>query len=350
MKGIKRKLFFRNIKILEVGEDTLIGARGYRLFRYTNSSGKWTYIGKVADTKFALASRFRLVSRLLRTEIHFFSTLTGGAQVCVAKNGIFKLNKTSRRFEKCFNITRGSRPLNLCEDTDGNLYFGEYFHNAEREPVHVYRSADQGDTWSIVYSFPAGSIRHIHGIHADPYTGALWVTTGDLEGECIIGYTTDQFATFNTVFRGGQEYRACNLLFFKDKVVYGTDSETALNFIKQFDRNTMKVTDIAPIQGSVISAVKAGDKCFLSTTVEPSEVNLDQNAYLWMYNNVNGEASVIASYRKDRLDHIYFQFGLCRLPEYKTGNCNHIYFSGAALRGIDGHSVGLYIGDMNQGS
>lgn len=350
MKGIKRKLFFRNIKILEVGEDTLIGARGYRLFRYTNSSGKWTYIGKVADTKFALASRFRLVSRLLRTEIHFFSTLTGGAQVCVAKNGIFKLNKTNRRFEKCFNITRGSRPLNLCEDTDGNLYFGEYFHNAEREPVHVYRSADQGDTWSIVYSFPAGSIRHIHGIHADPYTGALWVTTGDLEGECIIGYTTDQFATFNTVFRGGQEYRACNLLFFKDKVVYGTDSETALNYIKQFDRNTMKVTDIAPIQGSVISAVKAGDKCFLSTTVEPSEVNLDQNAYLWMYDDSSGKAAVIASYPKDRLDHIYFQFGLCRLPEYKTGNCNHIYFSGAALRGIDGHSVGLYIGDMNQGS
>lgn len=345
MKGIKRELFFRNIRIVEVGEDSLIGARGYRLFRYTLSTGKWSYIGKVADAKFALAARFRLLSRLLRTEIHFFTTLSGGAQVCVAKNGIFKFNKTNRRFEKCFDITRGSRPLNLCEDTRGNLYFGEYFHNAEREPVHIYCSTDQGNTWKIVYSFPAGSIRHIHGIHADPYTGALWVTTGDLEGECIIGYTTDQFASFNTVFRGGQEYRACNLLFFNDKVVYGTDSETAQNFIKQFDRNTLIVTDIASIQGSVISSVKAGDKCFLSTTVEPSEVNLDQNAYLWMVDNAGGKASVIASYRKDRLDHIYFQFGLCRLPEYKTSKSNYIYFTGAALRRIDGHSVGLYIGD-----
>lgn len=345
MKGIKRELFFRNIRIVEVGEDSLIGARGYRLFRYTLSTGKWSYIGKVADAKFALAARFRLLSRLLRTEIHFFTTLSGGAQVCVAKNGIFKFNKTNRRFEKCFDITRGSRPLNLCEDVNGNLYFGEYFHNAEREPVHIYKSADQGDTWKIVYSFPAGSIRHIHGIHADPYTNALWVTTGDLEGECIIGYTTDQFASFNTVFRGGQEYRACNLLFFSDKVVYGTDSETAQNFIKLFDRGTLEVTDIASIQGSVISAVKTGEKCFLSTTVEPSKVNLDQNAYLWMYDNAGGKASVIASYRKDRFDHIYFQFGLCRLPEYKTSKSNYIYFTGAALRRIDGHSVGLYIGD-----
>ncbi len=338
--------FFKNIRVLEVGGDYLIGARGYRLYRFDKTDKQWRFYGKISDRKFAFVSRFRMLSRLLRAEVPFFKTLKNGQPVCIAKSGIFKLNKDTRVFEKCFNIERGSRPLNICEDNEGNIFFGEYFHNPDRESVNIFMSVDNGDHWEIVYSFPEKSIRHIHGLHFDEFTNSIWVTTGDLEGECIIGNTKDKFRTFEIVFRGGQEYRACNLLFYKDKILYGTDSETAENHLKQIDRNTREVTVLADLQGSVINAVKVGDKSFLSTTVEPSEINKDQNSYIWIYDDSSGRASVVAKYQKDRWDHIYFQFGLCRFPEYVSGVDTHLYYSGTALKKIDGNSVSIDIGGI----
>jgi len=346
VKNTKEGTILKNIRILEVGKDYLIGTKGYRFFRYSEDTGKWMLMGKISDKKFYLISFFRMLSRLLRVEVHYFKTLRNGQSICVAKNGIFRFNAQAGVFTKCFDILRGTRPLNICEDKAGNIFFGEYFHNPDRESVHIYMSSDQGVNWKIVYTFPAKSIRHIHGLHFDEYTDSIWVTTGDLEGECIIGRTKDTFRTFDIVFRGGQEFRACNLLFYKNKILYGTDSETAENQLKQFDRETLVVSDLANLQGSVINSVKIGDKGFLCTTVEPSEINKDQHAYIWMVDDLTGKPSVIAKFRKDRWDHIYFQFGLCRFPEYTDRNNPHLYFSGIALKGIDGHSVCMNIGKI----
>lgn len=339
---------FKNIRIVEAGRDYLIGARGYRLFRFDRSTERWSYFSGVNDPKFSFLSRFRLPARLFRAEVHYYKTLRNNEAICIAKGGIYKFSAVSGKFEQCFRIPRGNRPLNICEDRHGFLYFGEYFHNAERASVNIYMSEDSGETWKVVYTFPAGSIRHIHGLHFDEIGNSVWVTTGDLEGECIIGYSGDQFRTFNTVFKGGQEYRACNLMFYSDKILYGTDSETARNYIKQIDRTALKVSTLAEIQGSVINSVKIGNRCFFSTTIEPSEVNKDQHAYLWMYDDFTKKSIIIAKFLKDCWDHRYFQFGLCRFPEYITGDDSYLFFTGVALKKIDGHSISMEISKINE--
>ncbi len=342
----KKAILYKKIRIVGVGEDYLIGAKGYRFFRYNFDKKKWQYFGKISDGKYGLISRFRMLSRLLRVEVHYFKILNSGHLICVAKNGIFWFNEKTGIFVKCFNITRGTRPLNVCEDSEGNVYFGEYFHNPERENVHIYMSKNQGLSWEIAFTFPEKSIRHIHGIHFDKYTNSIWITTGDLEGECIIGNTMDKFETLDFVFRGGQEYRACNLLFYQDKILYGTDSETAGNQIKSINRELLKISDLTDIQGSVINSVKIGENAFFSTTVEPSQVNKDQNSYIWMVEENSKEPKIIAKFKKDLWDHRYFQFGNCRFPDYVNEDGKNLYFSGSALEKIDGNSMGMEISSI----
>ena len=235
-------------------------------------------------------------------------------------------------------MPRGSKPLNLCFAPSGNIYFGEYFQNMEKQTVNIYCSKDNAKTWDIAYTFEAGNINHIHGLFFDKYTNRIWVATGDRENECIIGYTEDEFKTFVEVFRGGQEYRTCQLFFYQDFIVFGTDTQYEQNVIKKFDRKTLEITELQKVQGSVIKGGQVGDVAFISTTVEPSKVNTDKYAHLWVTKDgLHWEERYKA--KKDWLPHI-FQFGTFEFPQYYgIEKLERLYFSGRALKGLDGKST-----------
>lgn len=340
MKPANPKLqLLKRLKVLEVGDDYLLASKGYKVMKKLLPDGKWKTVAAIPEFTNRLLAHFRLIARLLRLEIYFMKTLSNGTLLAIARKGIFKLNPGEAKFKKCFDITRGTRPMNFAEDAGGNIYFGEYFHNAERDKVHIYQSSDSGDTWQIAYTFAPGSIRHIHGIHFDAFTKRLWVTTGDLENECIIGFTEDKFTSFTEVFRGGQKFRTCKLLFTENEIFYGTDSELEQNRLKVFNRETLEIRSLAKVQGSVINATKSGPLLFFNTTVEPSVINTDEHSYLWRVDPASGQAEIIQKFRKDKFDHRYFQFGQCYFPENRTKETRSLYFSGCALKGIDGHSI-----------
>lgn len=292
----------------------------------------------VNDKKFALPSRFVLTRRFFRAEITGLYDIPNGDRIAIAKKGIFLLKKGSDTFEKCFSMPRGSKPLNLCIGASGNIYFGEYFQNMEKQAVNIYCSKDNAKTWHIAYTFEAGNINHIHGLFFDKYTDRIWVATGDRENECIIGYTEDEFKSFVEVFRGGQEYRTCQLFFYKDFIVFGTDTQYEQNVIKKFDRKTLEITELQKVQGSVIKGGQVGDVAFISTTVEPSKVNKDKYAHLWVTKDgLHWEERYKA--KKDCWPSI-FQFGTFEFPQYYgIDKLERLYFSGRALKGLDGKST-----------
>ena len=172
----------------------------------------------------------------------------------------------------------------------------------------------------------------------DKYTDRIWVATGDRENECIIGYTEDEFKTFKEVFRGGQEYRTCQLFFYNDFIVFGTDTQYEQNVIKKFDRETLEITELQKVQGSVIKGGQVGDVAFISTTVEPSKVNKDKYAHLWVTKDgLHWEERYKA--KKDCWPSI-FQFGTFEFPQYYgIDKLERLYFSGRALKGLDGKST-----------
>lgn len=318
-------------KILLVGSGGSLISHGYKLSADYQKN-------KVADNRFYTASCFAFTRRLLRAEITGLYILVNGDKIAIAKKGLFLQKQGCNTFKKCFAMPRGSKPLNLCFAPSGNIFFGEYFQNMEKQAVNIYCSEDNARTWDIAYTFEAGNINHIHGLFFDKYTNRIWVATGDRENECIIGYTEDEFKTFVEVFRGGQEYRTCQLFFYKDFIVFGTDTQYEQNVIKKFDRKTLGITELQEVQGSVIKGGQVDDVAFISTTVEPSKVNTDRYAHLWV---TKDGLHWVESYKakKDWLPFI-FQFGTFEFPQYYgIEKLERLYFSGRALKGLDGKST-----------
>lgn len=332
-------MLIKNKKILTVDKDGLIASKGYKLYRYTTRGGKWKKYGRINDGINSVFATFPLSRRLTRAEISKYYLLQDGTELCIARKGIFRREKGEKDFEKVFHVIRGSRPMFLCEDVDGGVYFGEYFQNMEKQAVHIYGSHDHGKTWEIVHTFPEGNINHVHGIYMDPYTKKMWFATGDRENECIIGYTEDGFKTIKEVFRGGQEYRTCVLFFYKDFIVFGTDSQYQQNELKKFDRKTLEITHLQDVQGPVIRGAQIGDLSMISTDVEPSEVNKDTKAYVWITKD-GLKWEELCSAEKDWLPSMLFQFGVFDLPSYSPdANIDKVYVTGKAVKKCGGHTL-----------
>ena len=328
---------FKGIKILEVRDDYLIGVKKYKLYKCDLNTGKWCQYAKVKDDSF-LRKIFRsiwLLTRLTRTEVNKWYLLQDGSELCIARKGIFRKPAGSDTFIKTFNVPRGSRPMNLCEADDGTVLFGEYFQNLEKKAVNVYKSDDHGQTWSVCYTFPEGNINHIHGLFKDPYTGRIWIATGDRVNECILGYTEDNFKTMKEVFRGGQDYRSCIMLFYKDYIIYATDSQYQQNKIKKIDRATLEITDLQEVQGPVIRGTQGGGIAYISTDVEESDVITAKDAFVW-YSKDGINWSELCHAQKDFLHKTYFQFGVFDLPTINvTKSLSEIYVTGKAMKKAD---------------
>ena len=314
-------------KVICVNDNEILVSNGYVL-----SDGHNHY--RLIDKKYGFLSRFKLTRRLLRAEITSFYTLSDGTQLALAKKGIFRRKKEEKDFIKICSIPRGSKPLNLCLTPSGNIYFGEYFQNVENLPIHIYKINVEDGSLEKAFTFGQGEINHIHGVFYDKYTDRIWVVTGDAEHECIIGYTEDEFKTFVEAFRGGQEYRCCQLFFYMDFIVYCTDSEFIENSVKCIDRKTKEIKVLFKVTGSVIKGGQNGDVSYFSTNIEPSQVNMDKYAHLWVSKDgIHWEDRYSA--KKDIYPAI-FQFGSFEFPHYVGEMGDRLYFSGRALKGIDG--------------
>lgn len=325
-----------DFKVLAVYADYLIGARGYKIDKYS-FEGKWLeHIGTLEDTKYARMARHKFTRRLMRAEITSFYELRDGAMLVIAKKGFFRKEKNEHVFRKVFCVPRGSKPLNVCFSNDGMAYFGEYFQNIDKTEVHVYGSDDGCKTWRVVYTFSEGNINHIHGLFFDPYTNRIWILTGDRENECIIGWTDDGFRSLHVELRGGQEYRSCQLFFYKEFVVYATDSQYIENEIQAIDRKTLRIKSLGKIQGSAIKGGQNGMFSYLSTTVEPSKVNNDRYSYIWV--SCDGITwREIFKIKKDNWPSI-FQYATMEFPHYST-SIDRLFFSARAVKMLDGKTT-----------
>ena len=330
--------------VLFIGQTLWIVSKGYRLYHYNPATGIKSLWAKLDDKYNSSLASIRLTRRLFRAEITHLYHFQHDTWMCIAKKAIFKYNKERNIFEKCHEVEKGSRPMNLCQSDNGTIYFGEYCNNPNRQPMRIFMTKDNGTTWQVAYTFQNGEINHIHGIFRDPYSNKIWVATGDHDECCVFGYTEDGFKTFVRQYEGSQQYRVCVPLFTENEIIFATDSQYEQNYIRSIDRQTGLITNITPIQGSGIYAVQNGKLMMVSTTVEPSTVNKDIYSHLW-YSLDGRQWKELMAYQKDIWDKKYFQFGSIRFPDYEVQS-NYIVFSGRALKKIDGKSVIIHISDL----
>jgi hypothetical protein len=207
--------------------------------------------------------------------------------------------------------------LALAVTASGALFWGEYWSNRERKPVHVYGSLDGGRTWEIVYTFGAGSIRHIHNIIYDRFADCLWVLTGDTDSESRIIRARPDWREVHTVLGGSQQARVVGLVPMSKALYYATDTPWEGNHIYRFERDGAPEPLLA-ISGSVMQGCRVGEALFFSTAVEPSRVN--RCPFSCLYGSADGQSwKELRQWRADLWSGQLFQYGRVLLPRGENG-------------------------------
>lgn len=133
--------------------------------------------------------------------------------------------------------------------TDESIYVGEY-PQRPTEPARVLKSTDYGRTWA---SIELPGVRHVHAVQTDPYSDAVWITTGDADAECRILRLRDGALT--VVGGGSQTWRAVELAFTPNSILWGMDCAYArINPIFELDRDAIPDGDprrVHAVDGSV---------------------------------------------------------------------------------------------------
>lgn len=152
----------------------------------------------------------------------------------------------------------GVLPTAVCVH-DGDVYLGEYPLDNEAVP-RVLTSADDGRTWEEYCTLP--EVRHVHAIQPDPYTGELWLTAGDTDEQSRIGRLRD--GGLDVVGTGSQRWRAVDLAFTEDSILWGVDSGyTATNPVLRLDRDQLSESAPEPQE-----LTDAANSVFYAETLE----------------------------------------------------------------------------------
>lgn len=272
-------------RVLAVQGDVLFAARGFTLERSLDAGLDFEPLACLRPTAAErLMSASSLTQRFFRTGFHHLLPLGGGDFSAIVRGRLLHLAAGTDEFTTAHRIVRGTRPLNLCRSASGRVWFGEYWGNVERDEVHIYGS-DDGRCYEIAHSFPSGSVRHIHGIHADPHRGGMWVLTGDDGPEVGLWWTDDEFTTLEPILRGEQRARAVSVICTPEGLILPTDTPQEPNHVQFFDPDTSRLDTLAPLPGSCFATASSRGMHYLSTAVEKSAVNTDSRAALFASTN-----------------------------------------------------------------
>jgi hypothetical protein len=262
-----------------------------------------------------------------------------GTDIATSREGILRRAADSKQFELAFRDPQSKRPLSLCCDDEGNIYFGQYFSNESRNPISIFQSQDDGRTFRECYRFSAGEVRHVHGLIYDRFRNMIWVLTGDYGNEAKIALATPGFQNVRTLAQGTQQTRACDGICTADRFVYATDTPLEQNHVVHLDPQSGESENVAKIQNSVLFMGEACGGAFLSTIVEPSELNSTRNVHIW-FSSDNRAWQEVISIERDRWSLRYFQYPMASFA-FGPRECPYSFVNFRGVRGHDGDCVVL---------
>ena len=331
---------FPRLRALAWAGDQLYASRGYHLLRaripqrqISSADVSWESVASHSPPWWRnFSSAIRLSSRLVRDGFHALAVLASGGLVAAVPGAIVTLRPGESQFRLTHAIARGTRPLHVTSVPSGAAFWGEYFDNPAREEVHIYVSTDDGTTWSVAYTFPRHTIRHVHNIVYDRWGDCLWVLTGDYGEECGILRASCDFRQVEVVLRGNQQARAVALVPTEEGLYFSSDTPLETNYIYRLDRHG-KLLRLAPISSSSIYGCRVGTDVFFSTMVEPSAVNTDRHARIYAGGGAGGWQPLLA-WKKDFWPMGLFQYGNVFLPDGENST-PYLAVSTAAVVGED---------------
>ena len=295
----------------------------------------------------------KLTTRLLRIGFRAAVVLDESHAILSKGNILYELDLNDEKLSQGWHCGDGIRPLIFTtvkniEGFDNGIYFGGYLSNMSKKPVNIYKRTGV-DRWEVVYTFPQGTINHVHNIVLDPYRQCLWIFTGDFDEASAIWKVTDNFKTVEQVVCNDQKYRGCVVFALPEGLLYATDAPFADDFIYLLNPETLEVKELFPIDGSCIYGCQWNDKYVFSSTVEGDGRNMSRMEWLvtrkkgagikddfvHMYiGDLQEGFKEIYKEKKDCMPYYTFQFGVFKFP-YGVNNTDTLYFQPVATKKND---------------
>jgi len=322
------ELVSKNARVLHVSGDEVWACKRNRLFVSQDGGLSWLPHAKLPLT--CLREWLTLLpygARLGRVGFHNFVKTSEDSAVIIAHGSIFRLNINEATLQHVACL-HGSRPLSLCR-SHNHLYYGEYRSNPERSPVHVWSGSLDGNNWQPAWQFD--DVRHVHGVFHDPYTSAIWVTTGDEDTESAIWVTEDEFVSLRKVVGGSQMQRTIKLLFTNSHIYFGSDAPEMKNYLWRLSRTDANLERLCAVGGSVFSGTVLDGNLFFATAVEPSPVNKSRDVELWASSD-GTSWRMIRKHKKDILPMKYFQYGQILFPA-GPGDGSNLWYTPMSAQG-----------------
>ena len=314
---------------------------------------------KKVHVKISLKERIlhisRYATRFFRIGIRAAIAIDNFNIILSIGNKLYELNIETGILSEGFYCGEGIRPLifssvrNIPGFSDG-IYFGGYLGNMEKNSVNIYHRIGV-DKWEVVYTFPQGTINHVHNVVPDPYCNCLWVFTGDFDTASAIWKVTDNFKKVERVACNNQKYRACVVFPSTEGLLYATDAPYTDNYIYLMNTESYDVKVLFPIHGSCIYGCQWKDSYVFSSTVEGDGRNTtrleflfgrergagikDEYVHMYMGNLKEGFHEIYKE-KKDGMPYYTFQFGVFKFPN-GINNSDMLYFQPVATRVNDQH-------------
>jgi hypothetical protein len=206
-------------------------------------------------------NNFRIIRKLALNSESVETTITKDGQIIALSAGyMWYSSKERNKFKKTLKLThygigigRGFLSSGLLKVNDEFVFFGEYFRNNQKARVRILKSHKCGKTWNVAYEFQPGAIRHVHALQSDPYSGKLWICTGDNGNESMIGWSDDNFRTINPIGSGSPIWRSCKLVFTEELIYWGTDTGCeGFQGVYRWEKKTMALTKLQKSNGPIL--------------------------------------------------------------------------------------------------
>lgn len=264
---------------------------------------------------------FSIVRKLTRRPECVEMTVTNTGNICAMSAGkIWILDSETIKFEQTLKLPnygigdQGIRNDGMTSINDSTFIFGEYFRNPNLNKVRIFESKNNMTSWKIAFEFQSGQIRHIHSVQRDPYSDKLWVCTGDNNKESIIGYSEDSFKTFKTIGQGSQQWRVCQLVFTKEAVYWGTDTDSNdIAGIYRWDRNTFEIEKLQNLNEEVFFATRlAKGTIIMSTDCEGLATENNNKTKLYIISKNNKITPVICGTWNYKKPGFWYKYAMLR--------------------------------------
>ncbi|HVA30409.1 MAG TPA: PIG-L family deacetylase, partial [Gaiellaceae bacterium] len=268
-----------NVSLQAVGPDgTAYGVpvgNDYEIMRSSDEGATWT----------------RVYSFPSSASLWYISALSDGTLLASLDTGSWTIWRSTDRGSSWTQVLslpsapvfyRTLTPHSIAEG-HGFVWLGTYNNGSATVTNYVYRSADDGRTWSV--SNTTTTHRHIHGLGFNPADGKLYVFFGDGDGDGV-WVSSDNGQTLSPLCT---QYACTTIDAAFDPTglfaIFGQDNYTSQNHIVRLDLATGALTIVRDLPYDSFTSVRVGGTYLVGTTHESGVPVVDPNLHLYASND-----------------------------------------------------------------